>query len=98
MRPSKGYKHGVSIKSLIDLGKKFFPNISHMNHHTDLIFGEVFCTFIFFHFSDPGISALTVCIVLFDGMTVKTQISKAQGIPISILKSSSNLDKPAQVT
>ena len=50
-----------------------------MNYHTDLIFGEAFCIFIFFHFSDSGISVLTVCILIFDGKTVKTQISKAQG-------------------
>ena len=30
-----------------------------MNYHTDLIFGEVFCIFIFFHSSDSGISVLT---------------------------------------
>ena len=41
-----------------------------MNYHTDLIFGEDFCIFIFFHFSDSGISVLTVCIVIFDGITV----------------------------
>ena len=52
-------QHGVSIQSLINVGKTFLRNISHMKKHTDLILGEAFCIFIFFHFSDSGLSALT---------------------------------------
>ena len=43
--PSKGHQQGVSIQSFINLG-----NISQMNYLTDLILGEDFCIFIFFHF------------------------------------------------
>ena len=27
-----------------------FPNVSHMKYRTDLLLGEDFCVFIFFHF------------------------------------------------
>ena len=39
----------VSLQSFINLGKTFFQ-IS----RTDLILGEAFCIFIFFHFPDSG--------------------------------------------
>ena len=35
-----------------------FPKISHMNYAKDLILGESFCTFIFFHFLDSELSVL----------------------------------------
>ena len=56
--PSKGHKHGVSIQSLTILRGRF-PNISHMNYDIDLILGEAFFTFIFFHFPDSELSVLT---------------------------------------
>ena len=37
---------------------KPFPNISHMKLRTDLILGEDFCIFIFFHFLDSGLPVL----------------------------------------
>ena len=46
--PHKAYKFGFDI----------FPNISHINYRTDLIHGEAFCIFIFFHFPDSGLSVL----------------------------------------
>ena len=44
-----------------------------MNYHTDLILGEAFCIFIFFHFLDSGIFVLTGLPFCFDGVIVKTQ-------------------------
>ena len=57
-RDTAGHQHGVSIQSLINLGKTFFPKISHMNYRTDLILGEDFCLFIFFHLPDSELSRL----------------------------------------
>ena len=50
--------HGVSIQSFINLGKTFFPNISHLKYFTDLIFGKAFCIFMFFRFPDSRLSVL----------------------------------------
>ena len=46
--PSKGHQHGVSIETFINLGKTFFPHISHMKCRTDLTLDKPFCMFIFF--------------------------------------------------
>ena len=56
--PTKGHQHGVSIQSLINLGRKLFRISRIMKHRTDLSLGEAFCIFIFFHFPDSGLSVL----------------------------------------
>ena len=54
-------------------GKNVFPNISHMKYLTDLILGEAFCIFIFFHFPDSGLSVLSGLYFysFFDGVILK---------------------------
>ena len=54
--PQKGYKHGVSIQSFINLSKTFFRTSGIWKYRTDLILGEAFCIFIFFYFLDSGLS------------------------------------------
>ena len=66
-RETAGHQHGVSIQSLINLGKTFFPKISHMNYRTDLILGEDFCIFIFFHLPDSELSRLRFLLWWRDG-------------------------------
>ena len=48
----------ISIQIYINLGKTFFPNLSHTRSHTDLILGQAFCIFIFVHFPYSGFSVL----------------------------------------
>ena len=62
---TKPYKFGWNI----------FPNILHISYRTDLILGEAFYIFAFFHFPDLDFLYWLVCILIFDGMTVKTQNS-----------------------
>ena len=62
---TKPYKFGWNI----------FPNILHISYRTDLILGEAFCIFVFFHFPDLDFLYWLVCILIFDGMTVKTHNS-----------------------
>ena len=62
-------KHGVSIQSFIILGKTFFPKISHMKYCTDLILGEAFCIYIFFHLSDSRLPVFKGFHFNFDGVT-----------------------------
>ena len=58
--PLKGTPTWRRHTKLINLGKTFFPNISHMKYRTDLILGEAFCIIflIFFHFPNSGYSVL----------------------------------------
>ena len=44
-----------------------------MKYRRDLILGEAFCIFIFFHFPDSGLSLLNDLRLIFDGVTVKTE-------------------------
>ena len=44
-----------------------------MKYRRDLILGEAFCIFIFFHFPDSGLSLLNDLLLIFDGVTVKTE-------------------------
>ena len=58
LRPQRDVNMASPYKALQLLGERF-PNTSHMNYHTDLILGEAFFTFIFFHFPDSELSVLT---------------------------------------
>ena len=72
--PLKGTPTWRHQKIFLNLGKAFFPNISHMKYRTDLIPGEAFCIFILFNFQILDFLHLTVCIFfnsIFDGVTVK---------------------------
>ena len=53
-------------------GKNVFRNISHMKYLTDLILGEAFCIFIFFHFPDSGLS-------VFNGLHERLDSSHERG-------------------
>ena len=47
-----------------------------MKNRQDLILGEAFCIFIFFHFPDSGLSVLLnglLFLLLWDGVTVETE-------------------------
>ena len=44
-----------------------------MKYRRDLILGEAFCIFIFFHFPVSGLSLLNDLPLIFDGVTVKTE-------------------------
>ena len=44
-----------------------------MKYRTDLILGEAFCIFIFFHFLDSGISVLNGFDFNFDVVIAKTE-------------------------
>ena len=80
MRPSMGHQHGVSIQSLINLGKTCF-RISRIWIIGQTWFLARLCIFNFSHFPDSGLSVLTAwfsCIFIFDGVTVKTQKSDLQ--------------------
>ena len=44
-----------------------------MKYRNDLILGEAFCIFIFFHFLDSGISVLNGFDFNFDAVIVKTE-------------------------
>ena len=74
--PLKGTPTWRHQKSFLNLGKAFFPNISHMKYRTDLIPGEAFCIFILFNIQILDFLHLTAfnCIFfnsIFDGVTVK---------------------------
>ena len=58
LSPLKGHQHGISIQIYVNLGKTFFPNFPHTRSNTDLILGQAFCIFIFFHFPYSGFSVL----------------------------------------
>ena len=46
-----------------------------MKNRQDLILGEAFCTFIFFHFPDSGLSVLnSLLFFIVDGVTVETEL------------------------
>ena len=50
-------------------GKNLFPNILHMTYPRDLILGDTFCIFIFFHFPEnSGLSVLNGLHFTFDGV------------------------------
>ena len=53
-------------------GKNVFRNISHMKYLTDLILGEAFCIFTFFHFPDSGLS-------VFNGLHERLDSSQERG-------------------
>ena len=55
-----------------NFGKNVFRNISHMKYLTDLILGEAFCIFIFFHFPDSGLS-------VFNGLHERLDSSHERG-------------------
>ena len=89
---------GLSIQSLINFGKKFY-RIS----RTWIITQTWFLARLFVYLSSFISQILEFLFwlfvsVIFDDMTVKTQISKAQENQYPSLKSSSNLDTHAQVT
>ena len=87
--PLKGDHHGVSIQSLIKVGKTFFRiSSSHINYRTNLILGEDFCVYLSSFISQIlDLLYWLVCIFIIDGMTVKTQNKQPTVAPLKLLKS-----------